>query len=128
MVVHGCLPTFFGVHRLDSSRLATFRPDNGVRIPLPKKKKDHARFGVVDSIVTKRRARGSNPQPHYWGTTFPVGLEGGPPLSSVVRSRTRLSSCGNGQNPLMSKHVRQCPLPWLQIGYKNTVASVYRGH
>ena len=24
---------------------------------------------VVDS---KRRARDSNPQPHYWGTTFPV--------------------------------------------------------
>ena len=29
-------------------------------------------FGLFRILFYKRRARGSNPQPHYWGTTFPV--------------------------------------------------------
>ena len=47
-------------------------------------------FGLFTILLCKRRARGSNPQPHYWGTTFPV--QQGRPVGVPSMFRQRKTS------------------------------------
>ena len=56
--------------RRDWLQIGYSRIQNSRKCAMLRAKKDHATLGVVYS--SKRRAWDSNPQPHYWGTTFPV--------------------------------------------------------
>ena len=73
-VVHRHPPASFCVCPLDRGKLATYwlhsDPMAGLQFRCSRNETTTQAFAW--SIVTKRRARGSNPQPHYWGTTFPA--------------------------------------------------------
>ena len=91
-----CLASrLIGIHRLDFSRLATYWLHLGPAVGRRRRCQEKRKTTQVSawSEVAKRRARGSNPQPHYWGTTFPVFLPSDVTLC-LPKSYAVTSGCG----------------------------------